>query len=949
MIDLYGRFAAIKLDKLMKVYPGRVFSRPEFTQLPPFIFSGAEFALIPSRDEPFGLVAVEFGRKGALGVGARVGGLGQMPGWWFTVESTTTKHMLSQFGHAIEDALSSKKPVRAQLRARSARQRFPVAQWVEDLETLQNMSVQKHERTANKSRRLSVQSHRRSASHETASNRQSMDIERPASRPQSRARAISSGSSQGRPQPPIPRIDITRYGSVKGPGHVQFRTETLEPIDHPSVQESSSSKPDPNSSTRPVSNKGSPAMRPRRLSELPRWAVDATSAGQSEEELSRISRPRSTSGATLFPDTYTHGYEDIANSSPYQPTVMPSWLETGRLPSIALPKPAASRASSVGAYDNDDREELHMPTLRVSHSRNDSEENLLNPDEQYPYKRSRRVSNLSVNSIVGERKDFQLQSVAPVFKDQNKDYAREFEAKLSDLNGKNSSKTCIEEYIEKSEKDWFNRMREVKMGKRASHIFNNKAATASNPYIMVSQAGDDVDMEDNQFALQDDYIPPKGIRKLMIRKLGDWPLYSFILALGQIMSANSYQVTLLTGQIGGAVSKTYTVSAIYLVFSIIWWLLYRKVQSRYILSAPFILYAISFALIGTAPLIGSDYGKTWNQNVGTGFYAAASASGSIYFSLNFGDQGGATVPMWVFRACIIQGIQQVYIAGLWWWASTLQRLQSYGRNIATLPFTRPVVSTSVGLTISLLMTLFALSLFLGLPDYYRQTPGRVPSFFKSIYRRKLIIWFFLTVLIQNFFLSAPYGRSWLYLFSTSPHVPTYQLVLLILLFFLILWPALLYLFSFLSTSHSWIMPLFAIGLGSPRWAQMLWGTSGLGIFLPWTSSPIISVFAGRSLWLWLGLLDSFQGVGFGMILLTTLTRLHVSFTLISAQVIGSAATILALGVGPDRMGPGSVFPNLALDAADGVKQAWFWVGMVLNLGVCWGAFVFFRKEQLSKP
>ena len=87
-IDLYGKFAALKLGVMMKKYPGRVFSKPEFTALPPFIFSGAEFALIPSRDEPFGLVAVEFGRKGALGIGARVGGLGQMPGWWFTVEST---------------------------------------------------------------------------------------------------------------------------------------------------------------------------------------------------------------------------------------------------------------------------------------------------------------------------------------------------------------------------------------------------------------------------------------------------------------------------------------------------------------------------------------------------------------------------------------------------------------------------------------------------------------------------------------------------------------------------------------------------------------------------------------------------------------------------------------------------------------------------------------------
>ena len=80
VIDLYGKFAALKLGKLMEMYPDRVCSKPEFTALPPYIFSGAEFALIPSRDEPFGLVAVEFGRKGALGVGARVGGLGNMPG-----------------------------------------------------------------------------------------------------------------------------------------------------------------------------------------------------------------------------------------------------------------------------------------------------------------------------------------------------------------------------------------------------------------------------------------------------------------------------------------------------------------------------------------------------------------------------------------------------------------------------------------------------------------------------------------------------------------------------------------------------------------------------------------------------------------------------------------------------------------------------------------------------
>jgi alpha-1,3-glucan synthase len=126
-VDLYGKFAALKLDEIMKIYPGRVYSKPEYTAVPPFIFTGAEFALIPSRDEPFGLVAVEFGRKGALGVGARVGGLGSLPGWWYTVESTTTKHLHQQFKKSIEDAVASKTEMRAMMRAQSAIQRFPVA------------------------------------------------------------------------------------------------------------------------------------------------------------------------------------------------------------------------------------------------------------------------------------------------------------------------------------------------------------------------------------------------------------------------------------------------------------------------------------------------------------------------------------------------------------------------------------------------------------------------------------------------------------------------------------------------------------------------------------------------------------------------------------------------------------------------------------------------------
>lgn len=113
----------------MELYPGSVLSRPEFLQLPPFLFAGADFALMPSRDEPFGLVAVEFGKKGALGVGSRLGGLGLMPGWWYPCEAVTTAHLLSQLSKSIKLALRSTEEERAELRARSALQRFPVMEW----------------------------------------------------------------------------------------------------------------------------------------------------------------------------------------------------------------------------------------------------------------------------------------------------------------------------------------------------------------------------------------------------------------------------------------------------------------------------------------------------------------------------------------------------------------------------------------------------------------------------------------------------------------------------------------------------------------------------------------------------------------------------------------------------------------------------------------------------
>ena len=633
VVDLYGRFAAIKLDRLITVFPGRVFSRPEFTTLPPYIFSGAEFALIPSRDEPFGLVAVEFGRKGALGVGARVGGLGQMPGWWFTVESLTTKHMLSQFENAIDDALASKKSLRAELRARSAKQRFPVAQWVEELEILQTTAIQRHDKYAMKTSPRGVSTIRASMSDERSRplGQNRYGSQDGSSRSQIQGRPSSAGNATD--QPPIPRIHISRMGSIKGPGHVRHKSADAQSAieegsdDQVTVKERATSR----SCVEPAST-WSAVPHPRQLSGTTRQAMGLSTDAEPDEQRGRSMQPGATPGATesFSQERFMDNFDYRLQATYDTPPAFPAWLDDGLLQPIASPEPAMARVRTTESQG-----EARAPHVIGTSVRSiSSQDSLINPIEHS--KKSRRASDLSVNNIVGDRKDFQLQNVAPIFKDQNQDYAREFTALLGDLNGKNSRKTCIEEYIEMSEKDWFNRYREVRLGKRASSMFHTKAEP--NRSITDLRASQIEDTE-AQFALRDNYMPPRGARRFLLYKVGDWPVYSFLLALGQIMAANSFQVTLLTGQVGGPPSKLYTVSGVYLAFSVIWWLLFRRLQSRFVLASAFFFYGASFCLIGVAPLIPAHYGRIWNQDFGTGLYAAASASGSIFFALNFGEQG----------------------------------------------------------------------------------------------------------------------------------------------------------------------------------------------------------------------------------------------------------------------------------------------------------------------
>jgi len=133
---------------------------------------------------------------------------------------------------------------------------------------------------------------------------------------------------------------------------------------------------------------------------------------------------------------------------------------------------------------------------------------------------------------------------------------------------------------------------------------------------------------------------------------------------------------------------------------------------------------------------------------------------------------------------------------------------------------------------------------------------------------------------------------------------------------------------------------------------MLWGTSSLALYIPWAGRA--GPYLGLSLWLWLGVLDAIQGVGLGMILLQTLSRLHVCATLAFAQVIGSICVMVARATAPNRIGPGTVFPDIATwdFRADGLKgspmaEPPFWIALICQLVIVVGYFWFYRKEQLG--
>lgn len=272
------------------------------------------------------------------------------------------------------------------------------------------------------------------------------------------------------------------------------------------------------------------------------------------------------------------------------------------------------------------------------------------------------------------------------FTDQNGEVAKAFVAKLQALSADNSKgELSIERFLVKSEEAYFHGIRSQKI--YAASIRSSKRESMWGSYTSslhhdYSRPGSPrahgstpaFDTTNYTGPLANDTSVPlmTGMQVFMAREVKGWPLYTIILALGQMLGATSFQITLLSGQNFQGDLQLYALGAIFFVASIVWYTLFRMKPSVWVLSLPWIFYGLAFFLVGL-PSVSSAFDPIHSglTSTATWSYAIASAAAFLFFGLNFGEEAGAATEIWTMRACIVQGSQQIWVAALWYWGYEL--------------------------------------------------------------------------------------------------------------------------------------------------------------------------------------------------------------------------------------------------------------------------------------
>lgn len=514
-----------------------------------------------------------------------------MPGWWYTIESTTTKHLLKQFEHACREALSSDRATRELMRAKSAKQRFPVIEWIKKLDKLQSTCIKicgrqkKRPGTPSKGFRQSLQkfgvppksSHGSekglgmtlSPNPSTPSLAPAGALSPPArSRDNSRRGSYASSlasdeydsANDGSRTPNYPRnasntslkdmsddassIDMPKRGVIEpppkgsslsrklslgtrlGPGHVGMRKhesmatiESLGPID----EEQHYTMPGEDEDDEYMYSAA--AIRRQMAKNVGTRRGAGYTDGNDTSDAESDYAPTPDSGSVFEFDPQRASVYDMqhrgTDSMYFEDDPYNSNNYFGQMP-------RDGQNVGLGVYPA--HEDPEADPRAPLHGKGTDYAGGLSPPMTPRF--AMPGSDLSLASVLGGRHDFALSNVEDNFTDADGKYFKLFSSELHKIDPKTSKEDlCIEEFIVRSEKEWSNDQRNKKLGLEFGHDSKGLGQKAPGSHFSDDRPMTFSPPESHADEPLFGHKRPTGLKLLLQRRVGDWPVYSFFLAL----------------------------------------------------------------------------------------------------------------------------------------------------------------------------------------------------------------------------------------------------------------------------------------------------------------------------------------------------------------------------------------------------------------------------------
>ena len=139
----------------------------------------------------------------------------------------------------------------------------------------------------------------------------------------------------------------------------------------------------------------------------------------------------------------------------------------------------------------------------------------------------------SPGTILPGKRHYTVRNRETSFTDSTENYYNTFAIKLQALNSQNSENSlCIERYLSQSEALWFSYIRRSRLGKPRASSPTPLACTQRLYHPNAPSETQSLDIEKmNQCVPETGHPKVTGLRSVLLIRIGDWPVYSLLIAL----------------------------------------------------------------------------------------------------------------------------------------------------------------------------------------------------------------------------------------------------------------------------------------------------------------------------------------------------------------------------------------------------------------------------------